>query len=325
MGQEKSYLLIEAKKIFNKAGFETSVCDLRCCFDIIAKGKTMTFLVIIAPNIDSVPNEYVRSIKCLSYYFKAHPIIIGSRTKTMELLKGVVYTRDEIPSLSIETLEELVIENAPPLVYSDRGGIYVRINGDILKKIRESMGASLNEFAKEIGISRTTLYEYEHSKRGVELDTALKIEDLIDYPLIKPVDIIDNVIEKGSSKEEEPKSDFEKHVFELFDNLGFKVHPTKRAPFDAVVKEDKKKTDMIMLTGVSDLNPRSIKRRILIVHDVSKVLDRDAFFVINAERPAKSIDGVPIVMINEIMGLKDCDTVIELLKERKKECDDELD
>jgi len=325
MGQEKLGLLNETKKIFKMAGFETSVCDLRCCFDIVAKGNSMTFLIIVAPNIDSISNDYIKSIKCLCYYFKSHPWIIGNRTKSMDLLEGVVYTRGDIPAVSIETLEQLVVDNSPPLVYSDRGGIYVKIDGEILKKIRENMGASLSEFSKDIGISKSTLYDYEHSKRGVELNTALKMEELLDYPLIKPLDIIDHITEKNLSVEEKPKSEFEKYVFKIFDDLGFNVHPTNKTPFDAVVSEEKKKSDMVMLTGVSDLKSRSLKRRVMILHDVSNVLDRDAFFVLNSKTTSKSIEGLPIVLINEVKKLPDSDTVLEMLKERKRECDEELD
>jgi len=325
MGQEKANLISETKKLFKNSGFETSVCDLRCCFDIIAKGNSLTFLVIVSPNIDSVPNEYIKSIKCLCHYFKAQSIIIGSRNKSMDLLRGVVYTRDDTPAIGLETLEQMIVDNTPPLVYANRGGIYVRIEGEILRNIREKMGLSINELAKEVGISRSTLYDYEHSKRGVELDTAIKIEDLVDFPLIKPVDIINKLIEKKSTIEEMPKNKFEKNVFDIFHNLGFKVHPTTRTPFDAVVKEDKSKTDIIMLTGVSNMDPRTIKRRVMVVHDVSNVLNKDAFFVINSDKPSKSIDGVPIVLMNEIKKMNDCDRVIELLKERKSECELDID
>ncbi|HOP09517.1 MAG TPA: transcriptional regulator [Candidatus Methanofastidiosa archaeon] len=325
MGQEKSIILNETKKIFKMAGFDTSICDLRCCFDIVAKGKSMTFLIIVAPNIDSIPNDYISSMKCLCYYFRSHPLIIGSRTKNMELLEGVVYTRDDIPALSIGTLEQLIVENAPPLVYSDRGGIYVKIDGELLKKMRENMGTSISEFSKEIGISKSTLYDYEHSKRGVELSTALRIEEFIDYPLIKPVDIINQLIEKRTSIDEKPKSEFERYVFNIFDDLGFKVHPTNKTPFDAVVKGGTGKRDMVMLTGVSDLDTKNLKRRVMILHDVSRILDRDAFFVINSKTTSKAIEGLPIVLVNEIKRLPDSDTVLEILDQRKRECDEEID
>jgi putative transcriptional regulator len=325
MGHEKSIMLNETKKIFKTAGFDTSICELRCCFDIVAKGSSMTFLIIVSPNIDSIPNDYIHSMKCLCYYFRSHPLIVGSRTKSMDLLEGVVYTRDDIPALSIETLEQLIVDNAPPLVYSDRGGIYVKINGDILKKIRENMGTSISEFSKELGISKSTLYDYEHSKRGVELSTALRIEEFVDYPLIKPVDIIDNIVEKRFSIDEKPKSAFEKYVFNIFDDLGFKVHPTNKTPFDAVVNGGKRKNDMVMLTGVSDMDTKNLKRRVMILHDVSRVLDRDAFFVINSRTTSKAIEGLPIVLVNEIKKIPDRDTVLEILEQRKRECDEEID
>ncbi|MHC1604402.1 MAG: transcriptional regulator [Candidatus Methanofastidiosia archaeon] len=322
MGIEKETLILKTEKIFKKAGFETSICHLRSCYDVISRGKSMIFLIKVIANIDSLQNEYIHDLKSLCYYFKAHPLIIGIKTKNEVLHPGVVYSREDIPAVSIETLEQMVIENSPPLIYADRGGLYVRIEGDALKKIREDMGFSLSEFASEIGISRSTLYEYEHSKRGIELYTAFKIESIVDAPLIKPIDLVKKIKKQTCIYPKTPKSIFEKDVLEHFASIGFTVFPTERTPFDAVVGEEKEKSKIVILTGISNMDLRNLRKRITIVHDLSEILEKDAIFILKSQKAQRTIEGVPIVFKEEFKNISDIDSMIEIIR-RKKEITEE--
>jgi putative transcriptional regulator len=322
MEGEKESLISATEKVFKKAGFETSICSLRSCYDIIARGKTCTFLVKTIPNVDSLSHEYIDALKQLCYYFKAHPLIVSMRTKHEMIHPGVVHSRDDIPVVSIETLEQTIIEDVPPLVYADRGGLYVRIEGELLKRIRERMGFSLSDFAKEIGISRSTLYDYEHSERGIELNTAIKIEDIVDLPLIKPYDLQKRLDVYKESVDKQPKTSFERDVYALFDTIGVEAHPMIRTPFEAVVKEEDEEEDaFFMLTGISDMDLRSVKKRIMVVREISELLDKDAFFILDAKTTHRIIKGVPIVMRTEMDQIADYDTILEYVKERKEKLD----
>ncbi|RZN49514.1 transcriptional regulator [archaeon] len=321
MEGERETLISATEKVFRKAGFETSVCSLRSCYDIIARGKMCTFLVKTIPNVDSLSHEYIDALKQLCYYFKAHPIIVSMRTKHEMLHVGVVHSRDDIPVVSIETLEQTVVEDVPPLVYADRGGLYVRIEGELLKRIREQMGFSLSDFAKEIGISRSTLYDYEHSERGIELNTAIKIEDLVDMPLIKPCDLQKRLEIFKEPVDRRPKTSFERDVYALFETIGVEAHPMDRTPFDAVVKEDENEDTFFMLTGISDMDLRSVKKRIMVVREISELLNKDAFFILDAKTTQRIIKGVPIVLRTEMNNISDYDTILEYVKERKEKLD----
>lgn len=325
MGNERITLITETEKLFKKVGFDTSICTLRSCYDLIVHGSSITFLIKIIPNIDSISSDHTQALKCLCHYINAHPLIIGTRTKSEYLQRGVVHTRDDVPVLSIETLENTIVDDAPPLVYADRGGLYVRIEGEMLRNVRERSGCSLSEFAKELGVSRSTLYDYEHSTRGIEVDTAIKIEEVIDLPIIKPFNLLKNIIHNESKIEKHTKSTLEKSVFEKFDAIGLIVHPTSHTPFDAVIKEDENKNKVLMLTGISDMDIRTVKKRIMVVHDIAELLNKDAFFVLDTKISHFTIEGVPIVLKDEIKRLTDSNDIIEVIHERKKESKKNID
>lgn len=316
MGNEREMLTQDTASLFQKAGFETSLCNIRACYDIIARGKAATFLIKAMPNVDAMTPDYVQDLKTLCYYFKAHPLVIGIRTKTEEMRTGVIHFRDDIPVISIGTLEHIIIDNEPPLVYADRGGFYVQIHGDLLRSIRENMGYSMAEFAKEMGVSRTTLYDYEHSKRGIDLEVAIRLEEILDTPLIKPLSIRRDISEREPTHPPEPRTPLERDVYELLGRIGLVVHPTKRTPFDAVVREQDERPKLFMLTGIANIDLRSAKRRIAVVHELATLLEKDAVFVFSTPVPKRSISGVPIIQVDEIRCLADCDAMLEVVKER---------
>jgi putative transcriptional regulator len=323
MGNERDLLTQETATLFKKAGFETSLCNIRSCYDLIARGKTTVFLIKVSPNVDTMSSEYVQDLKSLCYYFKAHPLIVSLRTKNEHIRRGVIHSREDIPVLSVETLEDIMINNEPPLVYADRGGLYVHVQGEILKKLRENMGYSLAEFAKEIGISRSTLYDYEHSSRGIDVSIALKLEEMLETPIIKPLSIRTEVERDDRPQRPVPRSPLEKDVYEMFDHIGLAVHPTKRTPFDAVVKEPEHAPRLFMLTGISDMDLRSVKRRIHVVHELATLLEKDAIFVFNSPVLKRTIQGVPIIQLDEMRKVTDTDSMLEVVQERKDEGEEE--
>ena len=72
----------------------------------------------------------------------------------------MVYSRFGIPLMSINTLHDLFIEEVPPLIYSAPGGFYVRLDKEVLARLRQG-GRSLGELAEIAGVSRRTIQMYE--------------------------------------------------------------------------------------------------------------------------------------------------------------------
>ena len=61
----------------------------------------------------------------------------------------------------MDTLKNIIIDNEYPEILADRGGYYVKINGDILQEARQDYHLSLKDLADLAHVSRETIYKYE--------------------------------------------------------------------------------------------------------------------------------------------------------------------
>ena len=72
-------------------------------------------------------------------------------------------------------------------------------------------------------------------------------------------------------------------------NKGFEVFPTKRTPFNALLKERE-----ILITGISNTKTYIFEKKAEIVASISDITEKDAMFVVDAKSKG-SIKGVPIL------------------------------
>ncbi len=173
-----------------EAGFSTSErCYLRPrSFDLAARrGDQFLFLKILS-NIDGLNERTALEIRRLARHLLASPILVGEKTRDQYLERGAVYFRYGIPTLSLFTLADCLLEGALPLVYAAHGGLYVRIDGERMRQIRLARGISLGALAKELGVSRRTISKYEVEDMDTSVDVALRLEEIFNEELIEPVD-----------------------------------------------------------------------------------------------------------------------------------------
>ncbi|MEA1993451.1 MAG: transcriptional regulator [Euryarchaeota archaeon] len=302
-----------AVKIFKRAGFEVSLCDMRSCYDIMVRRGLFSFIVKILSNINSLSAEHGEEMKRIAYYFNVFPLVISYKTKKDTLEKGVVYSREDIPVISLETLENLLLGEMPPLVYADRGGLYVKIDREKLKREREKREISLGYVADSLNISRSTLYEYENVEKGVLLENAIKIENFFDIPVTKPVSILKEIEEDNKKINlEDMKKTLERNILLKLHDAGFKVIPTEKTPFNAFVKERE-----VIITGIGKSSSRLLKKRIRIVHEFSMMMEKDSMFIIDLKKNPENIEGVPILSRKELKKIKDVEGIFDLLIGKK--------
>ena len=82
-----------------------------------------------------------------------------------------------------------MVEGIPPLIYASPGGLYVAINGDALRDLREKRSMSLGDPRHLLGVSRRTISKYE-SGMGTTLEVAQKIEEIFDSGLVQSIDLM---------------------------------------------------------------------------------------------------------------------------------------
>ena len=202
MSQERQLQLVTSVMI--SAGFEVSEkFTLRPrSFDLIARNNGTLLVIKVVVHIDSVSEEAAFDLDVIAEHLGGVPLIVGERAREAELERGAVYVRYGIYAISVATLYDYFVEKIPPLVYASPGGLYVNINGDALRDLRERCSMSLGDLGQVLGVSRRTISKYE-SGMGTTLDVAIRIEEYFNTGVVESIDIIRG--EPAGSGPEEPK------------------------------------------------------------------------------------------------------------------------
>ncbi|WP_457751712.1 transcriptional regulator [Thermococcus sp.] len=315
---EREKLIRTVESILRSTGYKTARMEFKgSCFEIVASRLLLLLFIKVSTNIDSVTEEQAEDLKRLATFFKASPLIVGIRTKNGELEEGVVYERFGIYALSPETLYDILVENELPAIFAERGGFYVRINGRLLKNLREKHGYSINELAQILGVSRKSLLNYERGEQAVSLDVAIRLEELFDEPLAEPLDVLHSRVE--ANLDIIPDTPLEREVFERLKYLGLGVIKVKKAPFNAVSRDDEFK----ILTGIDEKKTRSTIKRAEMVTEVSKIVNSDGVFILQKTK-TEVVGEVPLIPKKSLEEVRDADELIELIEGLKKEIKKQL-
>ena len=311
MDRERLIRTVEA--VLKGTGYKTARMEFRgSCFDIVASRLFLLLFIKVSTNIDTVTEEQAEDLKRLARFFNASPLMVGIKTKNSELEEGVVYERFGIYALRPETLYDVLVENELPAVFAERGGFYVRINGALLKRLREERGYSINELAQLLGVSRKSLINYERGEQAVSLEVAIRLEELFDEPLAEPIDVLHSRVEANLNVN--PETPLEKEIFDRLKELGLGVVKVKKAPFNAVSRED----EFRILTGIDQRKTRSTVKRAEMVAEVGKIINSDGVFILEKTK-TEVVGEVPLIPKESLEEVKDADELIDLIEELKKE------
>lgn len=315
----KELLINRIMAILTGAGFIISDrCDIRPrSFDLAARHDDLLLLIKVLYNIDGFNEETAEEMQFLSKHLQGHPVIIGEKTRDHSLETGVVYFRYGIPAFNIETMSDYFIDEIPPLIYAEHGGLYVKIEGSTLREERTRGNISLGALASMLGVSRRTISKYEEGEMAASVDVALKLEEILDRGFAVAVDLFgkvhaDNI--KKQEKVEEGSSD----IFSLLEDIGFNVLPISQAPFDAVsLTTGRKDMKTTILTGVGDYTSTMVKKAHL-MSSISEVALTQSLLIIHGESKKKNIEKTVVLDEKELKKFDDSDDFINLLQERMR-------
>jgi putative transcriptional regulator len=288
---DKELLAGRVDEVLRQAGFSTSDrCYLRPrSFDLAARRGDLFLLLKILSNIDGLNEQTALEVRRLAKHLFASPILVGEKTRDQFLERGAVYFRYGIPTLSLPTLADCIIEEELPLVYAAHGGLYVRIDGLKMRQLRLERGISLGALASELGVSRRTISKYETECMDTSVDAALRIEEIFEQELIQPV----NPFATGSV--DDTRSQVTDHILRLLLEIGFEVVPASQAPFNAITRDE----DLVVLTGVSKFSQSMLKKARL-MSSLSSVAKTKAAMIVDGESKLECIEETALIEISEL-------------------------
>ena len=298
-------LLQRVRNLFLDAGFQVSErCSQRPrSFDLIAGDREILMVIKAVPHIDGVSEDIARDLDLVSYYLGGAPLIVGERTRDADLQRGAVYLRYGIYAVSVPTLSDYLIEGMPPLVCVSPGGLYVNIDENLLRSLREGKQLSLGDLAHLLGVSRRTISKYENGM-GTTMEVALRIEELFDTAVTKPIDLLSH--ESRFAPTEEPPGG---EVLPDLERMGMEIHLLRRAPFEALARYDEE----TILTGYG--TAQHVAKRAPIIGNLSRIAKAHALCVLVGYRRQKTIGDTLVIGEERLHSLEDGSELMELIRE----------
>ncbi len=315
MATNRDELVKEIRGVLAKGGFFLSdPHNIRSIsFDIVARRDKQLLIVKVLTNIDSLSAEDAEQLRVLAKSLDGSPMVVGLHSGGGKLDDGILYSRFGIPIMSKVTFEEHVLEGVPPFVYAAPGGLYVRLDGDLIRQIRIERNISLGTLADAAGVSRKAIQMYECGM-GAMIEIAAKIEEFLNEPIVVPLNPFSYSVEIARTlKTFDDFKGLNRDVFEMLKELGYSVTPTIRCPFDALASED----EFLLLTGIGG-DPALTERKARIVGNISRVTEKKSVIFVPRKTSFKEIEGTPLITKDELRKADDSDDVIELILQREK-------
>lgn len=313
-------LLLETIDLLERSGFTVSErCDVKpSSFDLVARRDFLVLILKLLWNIDSFTESQARELRRLSYLLLGAPLLVGERTKNFFLETGVAYERHGIIALNLLSLKNLLLEGVPPLIQAKRGGYYVSLDGESLRRHREKLSISIGQLAREAGVSRAAICQYERGTSDTLYETAIRIEKVVNAPLTRPVDVL-RIPGKGDVKLDAKLhicSETERKVLEELVRIGFSVFYTEKAPFTAVGMAVNNK----LLTTVTDRLSSVVEKKARIIQSISTITETYSLLVLSRGKPEKHLlEKTPVVARKEIEEINKPQELFEIVEERAEE------
>jgi len=310
-------VITEVRKILTNVGFSVSEPHTirSISFDIVARREDILLIIKVHGNVDAFNKDNGKEIQNLADLLQGTPFIVGVKSSTSNIEDGIVYFRYGIPIISIGTFKDFFIEEIPPFVFAAPGGLYVHIDGELLRKMREKNKLSLGALAEIAKVSRRSIQLYE-SGMGAMVEAALRIEEFLKAPIILPINPLSCYAKTEDEKSQwvdsfEAFEGLEKDVFHHLNLIGYRILPTNKSPFDALTKDAK----TLILTSIEHYDG-TLAKRARVVTNISKIVEKHSVMFVEKSR-RRNLEGTPLIDKKELKKIDDSEGVIELILERK--------
>ncbi len=296
----------KAAMLLRKNYFEVSTFSgTNSCFDLIARSSEKTILIKAYDNIDSIRKEQGEELKKLGQVLEATCLIIGEKTKVFSLKNDTVYYRYDIPTITLETFEQILDRETPKMRYF-KGKYIVDIDFEELKKKRQELELSLDELSQKIGVAADTLHRFEKGA-STSLETAEKLEEELHKELTRGI----NVFERKPIPIGIDEAPSEK-LLEKIHDLGVRMALFSHSPFKAYGMNDH---GLLIGTGKGKFD---IPKKALELKKTRTVIKKDSL-IITKEYKYKSVEGIPVIQESELETISRAKDLKKIIEERENE------
>jgi putative transcriptional regulator len=241
-------------------------------------------------DIEGFSQSEAKELKSISECMSAACLLTGDKSRDKSLEDDTVYSRYEILSVTPKTFENIVVHRTFPLIYARPGGYFVEIDNETIRKRRQEIGLSIGAMAEMVGISRRTLYGYEHSMAKASVAAAYNMVYTLGVPVAKPV----NVLEKAKIKHkcfltEKLSTAKNKLLQRMLKKFAlYRVMIVKKAPFDFILNIHEENVKII--GGFATDKERQLDKRVDEILSVSRVVRAHSVLITdNNHLPQKDI------------------------------------
>jgi putative transcriptional regulator len=273
------------------------------CFDIAAK-KDYLLLIKSLTNIDGLNQDQAMSLRAVSYFLSAYPMVVSVKTNRSLLGKEIIYSRFNLPVITPEMLLKILEEELVPAIEAAKGKHTIEIDAEGLREKRKQMQLTLEQLAEMIGISKKALYEIEKNRVHPTNETVKKLEAVMKIELKNPYKM--KTSEKIYLK---PKNEFQTNVSNELNRIGIDNSPVYSAPFEIVGKEK-----FSLITSLTK-DGFEIKKEANVVKRLSLIFSSKAVFIAKKCKEHE-VDGVPIVLESELPEIETSKELDKILEEK---------
>ena len=313
---QRTDLFKSIREVLTSAGFYVSeLYSIRLTgFDVVARRDETLLIIKVLTNVDSLSKDVAKELLTLSSLLKASPLLIGEKNGAGPLEDDVVYFRFGIQAITVNTLKNHLLEGMPINIYAAPGGLYVNLDEEKLRKMRQEKNISRGTFARHVNVSRRTVRMYEEGMNA-RVEVAYRIEELLEDAITTPIDIFKNTphikINLRLHQEIDQIKTLQREIFALLQDVGYKIIPMDKCPFEALSTEKEK----ILLTCVHKYDEKLLKKA-HVVSSISKITERHAVVFTDKDGKKKNVKGTPIIAKKELKKIRDPEEIIDLIIER---------
>ncbi|MBP1662333.1 MAG: putative transcriptional regulator [Thermoplasmatales archaeon] len=314
---DRTELLTNIREFLGDAGFSVSdPCTFRLPgFDLVARREETLLILKVLSNIDGLSEDVAQELQAVSYLLKATPLLIGEKNGINTLEDDVVYFRFGIQTVTTATLRNHLLEKIPVRAYAAPGGLYVNLDQEKIRRLRQEKNISLGGFAHHVHVSRRTVRMYEDGM-SARIDIASRIEEMFEQTVTTPIDLLKPLLMESKQlplfkKDPGTTKELRSEIFTLLQDIGYRVIPMDRCPFEALSKEKEK----ILLTCVQEYN-KKLAEKAHFISSISRITERHAVVFTDKDVEKKSLEGTPIIGKKELRKIRDPEDVFTLILER---------